>query len=139
MRRPIRGLLIGPMIVPLAYWIGSMAHAWASGFRVDWFQALRELVVVVTFGLPIAYATAFVWGAPALYALHRLGWLRASTAIVAGAIGGSLVAMWFGFEQQDSLIRVRMPLPVGALLGALAGGACWRAGQGKAKQDSVST
>lgn len=127
------------MIAPLAYWVGVMAYAWASDFRLSWLKALRELVVIVAFGLPIAYAAAFVWGAPVLYALHRFGWLRAATVIVAGAIGGTIVAMWFAFDQQGSLIRVRMSLPGGALLGALVGSACWWAGQGKARQDAASS
>ncbi len=100
MRHPIRGLLIGPMVVPAAYWIGVMAYALMGDSRLGWWKALRELAVIVAFGLPIAYAAALVWGAPILYALHRLGWLRAAPVIVAGAI-----------------------------LGALAGGACWWAGQ----------
>lgn len=139
MRHPIRGLLIGPMITPLSYWIGVMAYALAGDSRLNWLKALRELLVIVAFGLPIAYAAAFVWGAPILYALHRVGWLRASTVIGAGAMGGTIVAMLFSFGQQDSLIRVHMPLPAGALLGALAGGACWRAGQGEVRQDVAST
>lgn len=130
MRRPIRGLLIGPMIVPIAYWIGVMAYAWIRDFRLDWFPALRELVVIVAFGLPIAYAAALVWGAPVLYALHRLGWLRATPVIVAGAVGGTIVAALIALDQQGSMIRIHMSLAGGAVLGALAGGTCWRAGQG---------
>ena len=120
------------MIAPIAYWIGVMAYAWVRDLGLSWFQALRELVMIAAFGLPIAYAAAFVWGAPVLYALHRLGWLRASTLIVAGALGGTIVAMGFAFDQQGTLIRVHMPLPGGAVLGALVGGTCWWAGQGKA-------
>ena len=89
--------------------------------------------MIAAFGLPIAYAAAFVWGVPVLYVLHRLGWLRPATLIVAGALGGAMVAAWFAFEQQGTLIRVHMPLPGGAMLGALVGGTCWWAGQGKAK------
>lgn len=133
MRHPIRGLLIAPMTAPLAYWIGVMANAWLSDFRLSWLKALRELMVIVAFGLPIAYAAAFVWGAPVLYALHRLGWLRAATVIAAGAIGGSIVALCLAFDQQGSLFRVHMPLSGGAVLGALAGAACWWVGQGKAR------
>jgi len=125
MRHPIRGLLIGPLVVPIGYWIGVMAYAWTSNFHLDWFQALRELLVVAVFGLPIAYAAALLWGAPVLYALHRLGWLRAATVIVAGALGGTIVALAFAFEQQGALFRVHMPLPVGTVLGALAGATCW--------------
>ena len=139
MRHTIRGLLIGPMITPLAYWIGVMAYALAGDSRLSWLKALRELLVVVAFGLPIAYAAALVWGAPILYALHRVGWLRASTVIGAGAIGGTIVAMLFAFGQQGSLIRVHMPLLAGAVLGALAGAACWWAGQGKVRKDAAST
>ena len=127
------------MIAPIAYWIGVMAYAWVRDFRLSWFQALRELVMIAAFGLPIAYAVAFVWGAPVLYALHRFGWLRAATVIVAGALGGTAVAVWFAFDQQGSIIRVHMPLPGGAMLGALVGGTCWWAGQGKAKQNAAAT
>jgi hypothetical protein len=124
--------LIGPIAGPIAYWIGVMAYAWIRDFRVDLFQALRELMVIVAFGLPIAYAVTFVWGAPVLYALHRVGWLRTATVIVVGALGGTLFAMWFGFSQRGSFITVHMPLPGGAALGALVAGTCWWAGQGKA-------
>ena len=139
MRHPIRGLLIGPMVAPIAYWIGVMVYAWVRDFRLSWFQALRELVMIAAFGLPIAYAAAFIWGAPVLYVLHRLGWLRAATLIVAGALGGTIVAAWFAFEQQGTLIRVHMPLPGGAMLGALVGGTCWWAGQGKAEPGGPAT
>ena len=139
MRRPIRGLLIGPMVAPIAYWIGVMAYAWMRDSRLSWSQALRELLMIAAFGLPIAYAAAFVWGAPIIYALHRLGWLRVGTLIVAGAVGGTIIAAWFGFDQQGSLIRVHMPLPGGAVLGALVAGTCWWAGQGKAEQNEPAT
>jgi len=64
MHRPIRGLLIGPMVAPIAYWIGVMAYAWVRDLGLSWFQALRELAMIAAFGLPIAYAAAFVSGAP---------------------------------------------------------------------------
>lgn len=139
MRHPIRGLLVGPAVAPIAYWIGVMAYAWSSDLRLSWFQALRELAMIAAFGLPIAYAAAFVWGAPILYALHRLGWLRAETLIAAGALGGTIVAVWFAFDQQGSLIRVHMPLLGGAVLGGLVGGACWWVGQGKAEPIGPAT
>lgn len=139
MLHPIRGLLVGPMIAPIAYWVGVMAYSWIRDFRLSWFQALRELLVIAAFGLPIAYAAAFVWGAPILYTLHRFGWLRAGTVIAAGALGGTVVAMLFALDQQGSLIRVHMPLVGGAVLGSLVGGTCWWAGQGKAKPNAETT
>ena len=134
MRHPIRGLLIGPMIAPVAVWIFAMVAAWARDFRLNWLQALRELGAITAVGLPIAYAAAFLWGAPVLYALYRFGRLRAATVIVAGAIGGTIVALWLAFEQRGSYFRIPMPLPAGAVLGALVGGTCWWAGQGKATE-----
>mgnify|MGYP001614472626 FL=1 len=139
MRHPIRGLLIGPMVAPVAYWIGVVAYAWVSDFRLDWFQALRELMMIAAFGLPIAYAATLVWGAPILYALHRLGWLRAAPLIAAGAVGGTIVAIGLAIDQQGSLFRVHMPLPGGAVLGALVAGACWWAGQDKAAPNGPVT
>jgi len=131
MRHPIRGLLIGPLIAPIAYWVGVMAHASIRDFRVvGWFQALREFAMIAAFGLPVAYLATFIWGAPILYALHRFGWLRPVTVVAAGALGGILFALWFAAGQQDSFIRVHMPLAGGAALGALVAGACWWAGQG---------
>ena len=105
MRHPIRGLLIGPLVAPLAYWIGVMASAWIRDVRLDWFQALRELAVIAAFGLPIAYAVALVWGAPIVYALRRLGWLRAETLIVAGAVGGTIVGEWFAASSGEPSSR----------------------------------
>lgn len=131
-RHPVRGLLAAPIIAPIAYWIGVMAYAWASDFRLEWFRALRELAMITAFGLPVAYAATLVWGAPVLYALHRIGWLRAETLVVAGAIGGTIVAILIAYGQQGALIQVRMPLPAGAVLGALVAGMCWWVGQGKA-------
>lgn len=139
MRHPIRGLLIGPLVAPIAYWIGGMAHAWIRDFRLDWFQALRELAMIAAFGLPIAYAATFLWGAPVLYGLDRLGWLRAATLIVAGAVGGTIVAAWFAVEQQGTVIRVHMPVLGAAVLGALVAGTCWWAGQGKAEPNGPAT
>ena len=139
MRHPIRGLLIGPLIAPIAYWTGTIANAWVRDFRLSSYQALREFLVITAFGLPVAYTAAFVWGAPVLYALHRFGWLRAATVIVAGAIGGTIVALWFAFDQQGSFIRVQMPLSGGAAIGALVAATCWWAGQGKAKHDAAET
>ena len=110
-----------------------MASAWIRDVRLDWFQALRELAVIAAFGLPIAYAVALVWGAPIVYALRRLGWLRAETLIVAGAVGGTMLGAWFAINQQGSFIRVRMPVLEAAVLGALVGSTCWWAGQGKAE------
>jgi hypothetical protein len=133
MRHPIRGLLICPTVAPLAYWLGTMGYAFLSDFRLDWFQALRELATIFAFGLPIACVATLVWGAPILYALRRLGWLCAATLIAAGALGGTIVAALLAFDQQDALFRVRMPLPAGAAIGALVGATCWRVGQGKAE------
>lgn len=132
MRHPIRGLLIGPLVAPIAYWIGMLVYVWVRDSGVSVSEALRHLALITAFGLPIAYAAAFAWGAPVLYLLHRLGWLRAWTVIVAGAVGGTFVALLFTYWQQGSLFKVHMPLPGGAVLGALVGGVCWWAGQGKA-------
>jgi hypothetical protein len=93
--------------------------------------------MITAFGLPISYAATFVWGAPVLYALHRLGWLRAATVLVAGAIGGTIVALWLAFDQQGSFIRVRMPPSAGAVLGAMVGITCWWAGRGTAKPSAA--
>ena len=121
------------MVAPVAYWIGIMAYALSGESRFDWFHALRELGVICMFGLPVAYAVALVWGAPVLYALHRLGWMRGPVVVAAGAIGGTLVAAWIASSQQGSLIRIHMPLPAGAVLGALVAGTWWWVGQGKPK------
>lgn len=127
------------MIAPVAYWLGVMAYSWVRDFRLGWFQALRELVMIAAFGLPITYAATVVWGAPIVYTLHRFGWLRTSTVVAAGAFGGTIVAMLFAFDQQGSLIRVHMPWAGGAVLGSLVAGTCWGVGQGKAKSDGAPT
>ncbi len=126
MRHPVRGLLIGPLVAPIAYWIGVMIGGRLDQPRFDGFEALRELKVILAFGLPVAYAAALVWGAPVLYLLRRLGWLRLLPVVLAGAIGGIGVAALFALGQQGSLIQVRMPLAGRACV--LVGGP----GQGRA-------
>src|SRR5207237_925631 len=133
MKHPIRGLLIGALAAVVGYWIGTMALASMSSVRVGGVQALRELAVIVSFGTPVACAAAFLWGAPALYLLHRVGWLRASTVVFTGALGGAIVAVWLEFLQQGALFQVRISVPAGAALGALAGGICWWAGAGRSQ------
>ncbi len=130
MRHSIRGLLIGPLVAPVAYWIGVMIWGRLDQPRFDGFEALRELKVILAFGLPLAYAAALVWGAPVLYLLHRLGWLRLLPVVLAGAVGGIGVAALFALGQQGSLIQVRMPWIGGAAIGALTAFACWWVGQG---------
>ena len=53
--------------------------------------------------------------------------------------GGTIVAAWLALMQQDSFIRIHMPLAGGAVLGALVGVTCWWAGQGKTTQDAPAT
>lgn len=130
MRHLLRGLLVGPLVVPVAYWVGITAYAWWHDLFVSWFpHALRELAVIVAFGLPIAYVAAFAWGMPVLFALRRAGWLRAWTVIAAGAAGGLAVAALLAMAQEGTFLRIRMSLPAGMAMGALAGAACWWAGQ----------
>ncbi len=106
-----------------------MTYGWASGFRMSAQQATRELVAIVTFGSPVAYAATLLWGAPLLYGLRRLGWLRVSTLVAAGAIGGAVVAAWIAATQGEVMFRVQLPIAGGAALGALVAGGCWLAGQ----------
>lgn len=129
MRHPLRGLLIGPLVAPVAYWIGVLLFARRGSSGLDWYGALRELTVILTFGLPVAYAAAFLLGAPMLYGLERLNWLRGTSLVAAGAIGGMVVAAVFASGQQGAMFPVIMPLSAGAVLGALVAGGCWWAGR----------
>lgn len=131
LRRPIRGLLVGATVVPLGYWLVMMAEAAAHGERFGLVRALRELVIIIAFGGPMALAMVFLWGAPVVYALRLLHVLRWATVVVAGAVGGAMVSLLFAKVQGGDLLRVRMPLPLAVVLGALAGGACWLAGGGR--------
>lgn len=129
MRHPIRGLVIGALVAPIAYWIGVLLFARPAGAGFDWSQALRELTAIVPFGLPVAYAATLLLGVPMLYLLRRLRWLKAWTLVVAGAIGGVMVAVLFAWDQQGALFQVIMPLSAGAALGALVAGVTWWAGR----------
>lgn len=129
MRHPIRGLLIGPLVAPVAYWIGVLLFARRDASGLDWYRALRELGVIVTFGLPVAYAATLLLGVPMLYGLQRLMWLRGTSLVAAGVLGGIVVAAVFAAGQQGALFPVIMPLYAGAVLGALVAGACWWAGR----------
>ena len=91
MQRPIRGLLLGPLVVPVAYWIGIMAYACTRGRCADLYPALRELGVIFSYGLPVTYLAVLVWGAPAVFLFRRLGWLKNPVALmVVGASGSAL-------------------------------------------------
>ena len=47
------------MVVPIAYWLGGTALAQVrQDWRFDASYALRELLAIVGFGLPIAWAAA---------------------------------------------------------------------------------
>lgn len=130
LRHPIRGLVAAAVAAPLAYWVGVSAMALARSERASLFpHLLRELVAVFAFGLPVAGAAALLIGVPSLYGLHRAGWLRPWTVVAAATLAGTLVAALFDFAQQGTLLRVRMSLPGGALVGALAGAGCWWAGR----------
>lgn len=131
-RSPLRGLLIGPMVVPVAYWIGIMAFACSRGTCASLSAALRELGVIFAYGLPVTYFAVLVWGAPAVFLFRRLGWLKNPVPLmIVGAIGGALLALLFGFLQEGGLFRVRLPWQAGAALGALAAASCWWQGRGK--------
>lgn len=129
MRHPVRGFLVGPLLAPLAYWLGVLLVARPSGTRFDGSQALRELMAIVPFGLPVAYAATLLLGAPMLYALHRRRWLHAWSLVTAGAIGGVVVAVLFAWDQQGALFQVMMPLSAGAALGALVAAVTWWTGR----------
>ena len=132
MRHPIRGLLIGPLVAPIAVWIAGTVFAWHVDISFSWTRFWRELALSTAEGLPITYAATLVWGAPVLFALRRIGWLRAWTLVPAGAVGGALIGAWVAYQQQGaSYFQVRMPVPAGTVLGALVAGACWWAGQGQ--------
>jgi hypothetical protein len=128
MHRPIRALLLGAAVAPVCYWLAMTVDAAARGVRVDLLRALRELMIISAFGAPIALAAAFFVGAPLLYGLHRLGALRASSVVLAGALVGGVVGLLIAQFQGGEMLRVRMPLPLAIVLGALSGAACWRAG-----------
>lgn len=129
MRHPLRGLLIGPLVAPFAYWVGVLLFAQRDAGGLDFFRALRELKVIFAIGLPVAYAATLLFGAPMLYGLKRLRWLSAPSLVAAGAVCGTIVAVMFGIGQLGSAYPVRMPLSAGAALGALAAGGCWWAGR----------
>lgn len=132
LRRPIRGLLAGAAVVPLGYWFAMMTEATIHGVRFGVVRTLRELMIVIAFGGPMALAMALLWGAPIVYMLTRMGALRATTVVVTGAVGGALASLLFAEIQSGGLFRVRMPLPLAIALGALAGCAWWLAGGARA-------
>lgn len=84
--------------------------------------------MIAVIGLPVAYAATRVWGAQVLAALNRVGRLNITTLVLAGVVGGTLVAFELASARQGSMFRLRLPLPAGATLGALVAASCWWAG-----------
>jgi hypothetical protein len=112
-------------LAPGGYWVAMVLDALWKGASVDWGRALRELGVVMAFGLPIAGLVALAWGWPVLLVLRRVGLLRAWSVTAAGAAGGAIVSLAFAANPNDGLFEVRMPIALAMALGALAGGTCW--------------
>ena len=123
-RHPLRGFLIGPLVVPLAYWLGGMVYVGLRpDLRLDGAQALRELMLILAFGLPIAYLATLVWGVPALYLLRRLGWMRAWTVIVAGASAGTIASM--ASRKSSRLVRLQKRSNLAPWSAAIASVCCF--------------
>jgi len=93
LRRPLRGLLIGALVVPACYWLAMTADATAHEVMFNLLHSLRELMIITAFGVPMALGAAFVWEASVVYPLHRLGVLRVATVVVTGAVGGGVVGL----------------------------------------------
>jgi len=126
---PLRGLRIGSMAAPVAHWAAITGSALVGAQRFSGSQSSRDFIMIVLIGQPIAWVVALVWGAPVIWWLQRRGWLARWTVVLAGAVGGTLVAVTLGLAHVGSLFQLRLSPAGGGALGALAGGACWWAGR----------
>jgi hypothetical protein len=125
-RQQLRGLIIAPIVAPVGYWLAMAIAAAARGESFSIRHAVRELGVILLFGMPVAYVAAFGFGLPSLMLLERLGQLRAWIVAMVGIVAGILVFGVFELKPHGDLFRVRMPLVLAASLGGLAGAVYWR-------------
>jgi hypothetical protein len=115
MTHPIRGLLVGPLAAPLAFWIVSAAHARAIGSHT-YEHTLYDMAFVVAITLPWSYAISWTWGALVVFGLRA-----------AGAAFGA----WVMKTQSGDMFRIWLPWWAGAIVGASVAAACWLAGRGR--------
>lgn len=121
----IGALQVASTLAPLGYWLAMTIGAAIDGVGFSFRHAARELIVILGFGLPIAWLAALAWGFPVLVALRRAGVLSRWSGIAVGAAGGALVALAFAAAPHGDLFRVRMPFTLASALGAFCGGAWW--------------
>jgi hypothetical protein len=130
MTHPIRGLLVGPLAAPLAFWIVSAAHARAIGSHT-YEHTLYDMAFVVAITLPWSYAISWKWGALVVFGLRAAGRLRAAPVVLAGAAGGAAFGAWVMKTQSGDMFRIWLPWWAGAIVGASVAAACWLAGRGR--------
>ena len=127
----VRATLIAPLVVPLLYWAGGMAGAFADPVRRGsaGHNLWNGLVLVYAFASPVAYAATLVLGLPALWLVGRF-WQRSLAATVAvGLVVGSGVAAVLEPNLRGELVSVPLPVWSGALLGAAAAATWWALAQ----------
>ncbi len=97
--RPVMAFALAPLVVPMVFFA-------AGALRRRFPDALGPPAIphasVIYLGLiaPLAYAPAFVLGAPALYVFRRQGWRQAWSFGVAGAAIGFVVGVGLCFSDR---------------------------------------
>jgi hypothetical protein len=121
LRRAVVPFLLAPPVAPVLYWAWTFLAGVAESpeRRHAVLQSpLRELLVILAFGAPIAYAAAAVTLLLGWPLLRLRGSLLPAATALAGAMAGLLTAAVLKPHLGSDLFRVELTLPQGAVLGA---------------------
>ena len=130
-RRIVRAFLLAPLTAPAVYAVALIAigivRSVAGPGGSFSLNAMAEVVALVAaIGIPIAYVSALVAGAPMYLLLRRLGAVSHILILVVGATIGVAAALIIQPQVRGELISIPFPLWVGGLLGLSSAEVFWR-------------
>jgi hypothetical protein len=113
------------------YWMITAYSAAGSGGRHQSLDdAGRALVVIVSFGAPVAYAATLIGGGALWMLARRNAFIGLAPTAATGALLGALVSLVLAPSLRGELFSVPLPLWLGALLGVATAVVWWTLARG---------
>lgn len=129
--RTVLAFLTAPFFTAVLWYVLRLAHLAIANGRLEWRQDVLALLFGgVLVGVPLSALVTWTVGVPGYLAVRRLGWLRPTVVLGAGAViglGTSFVLT--GRSDDPSLLHPGIAIVIGL---ATAGFWWWMAGQSSA-------